>query len=807
MRSAPDLVDARHMGQSFATDRDLTLPARPRLIPELVALPLEADGLMLVGGEEPQVFRGRSARVLLPQLLPLLDGEHTLGEIVARRPSLRAADVRDAVSLLFSRGLLEDGLPRAPLPELVDVAGFLGRHVDASRRHASREAALRCLASASVSVVGAGPLAESLASDLRAAGVGSVRVEDGAPFPADLAIVLSSGATAERARRFEPAPGGRTLLVRLGRDEAHIGPLLADGVTACPECVARAHPHPQGEPEPLRAALWIGLASLQAFLALSQISSGMTLRGFRVQRVEGGELSEETRLAVRLPGCARCGMAGEPWATGDPRMLAWIYHCATSLPSRAMLSPKDHQAHYLVAHTRLAAERRRLVWSPSSEVLPVRPLGVTAPEPASAGTRGGGAVGELDAAMLSSLLLRTAGEIREDGQRRRLVPTGGNLGSVNLWVIARQIAGLAPGAYLYDAPRQALDFVRAVDDGALRDALRTDAPLPDCLLAGAGGLAKCAQKYQAFAYRLIHFDAGVALAFAHLTAGALGITPREHADFDLTIPRLFGTPIRWEMPYPTFALGIGPGASTAESAASRLAPPAPLPPVGPADYSFDMLPRLLDAAAASPLHPAARRPDAERSSAAAWAPSLEALDRLLLARRAVREYAPAPVPADALREVAAAASDALARRLAAGAPACFARPVLAVAVGAEGLAAGLYRADLTTGDWRRCGDFSPALADECSNQRSLAAAPATLFLIGDLRAALTERGCRGYSELAVHAGAAVGEAWLRATSLGLVGTAAGGVIAGGLRRAAGMDGFNECPLLALHLGRPSPGAS
>ena len=114
--------------------------------------------------------------------------------------------------------------------------------------------------------------------------------------------------------------------------------------------------------------------------------------------------------------------------------------------------------------------------------------------------------------------------------------------------------------------------------------------------------------------------------------------------------------------------------------------------------------------------------------------------------------------------------------------------------------AGLSGSDPAAGGLRRRGAFSPSLSVECSNQESLAAAPVSLFMIGDLRSALTERGSRAYSELAVHAGAAIGHAWLWATSVGMVGTAAGGVISGGLRRAAGMDGFNECPLLALNLG-------
>ena len=797
------------MGQSFATDRDLTLPARPRLIPELIALPLGADGVMFVGAEAPQVLRGRSARGVLPRLLPLLNGEHTLSEIAETQPALSATDLRDIVSLLFSRGLLEDGRPRASVSEpLADVASFIGRHIDASRRHPNREAVLQRLATATVSVLGPTPLAESLAADLRAAGVGCVDINCQADASSTLIIVMSTGGSTDVAPTVHADVGAQLLLVRLGRSEAHIGPLLIDAVTACPECVARAHPHPAGEPDALRAAMWTGLASLYAFLALTQLPPGPLLRGFRVERFEDGELIEETRLAVRLPGCPRCDMSGERWAPRDARMLAWIYHCATSLGTRAMLSPKDHQAHYLVENARLASDERRLIWSPEAQPLSEGNVSLSpaCARPAATSTP---SREELHRSTIAALLVRMAGEVAEGGsasRRRRLVPTGGNLGSVNVWVIARRVAGLPSGAYLFDASRQALDFVRPVDDDALRCALRTSAPLPDCVLIGAGALATCASKYGAFAYRLIHLDSGVALAFAYLVASALGLEIREYADFGLDLPRIFGIPRRWEVPLATFAIGIGLNAFAADPGSmGHPVETAPPPLVGPADYSSDVLARLLDDAAVPPDHPTPWAPATSRPRSPAWAHSLETLDAILFARRAVREFGPESIARDLLERLTASAGDALDRRLTAGAPPCLVRPVLAVAVAADALSAGLYEADPAAGGLRRRGAFSRSLSVECSNQESLAAAPVSLFMIGDLRSALTERGSRAYSELAVHAGAAIGHAWLWATSVGMVGTAAGGVISGGLRRAAGMDGFNECPLLALNLGRPPAG--
>lgn len=797
-----DVVDARSMGHSYAIDRDLTLPERPRFIPELVVLPLGDDGLMVCGGDQPQVFRGRSARGLLLRVLPLLDGEHTLQAIAQRHPGLRVADLRDIVSLLTSRGLLEDGMSEPAGEPLADVSGFIGRHLDGSLSRFRRTAVLRDLAAATVVLVGPPRLGELVGDDLRASGVGRVHVCDGTPTAATLTIVLSTGATCEAAARHVPQAQARTLLVRLGGDTAHIGPLLIDGVTACPSCVDRIHPHPLGVPDALLTRLWLGQASLVGLLALAGLATGLPSRGFRVQRIQDGELTDESRLAVRLPGCARCGIAGEPWAPDDPRMAAWIYHTATSMPSHAMLSPKDHQAHYLVGNARLASERRRLMWSAVSASLPVRGTSVTADASLSVPP---GAPGDLDATALGALLVRIAGEIADSAHARRLVPTGGNLGSVSLWTIVRSVPGLAPGAYVFDAHRNALDFVSTVSDDALRRALRTSAPLPECLIVGGAALAKCAQKYGAFAYRLVHLDAGIALSYAHLVAAELGLELREYADFDLGLPGSFGIPSRWELPLPTFALGVGSRAlATGCDRVADAAPAPPLPPVEPAHYSDDVLRRLLDDTRRAVSPRVAGQPPRRQPHRAVWAHPLERLDGILLARRAIREFGPTSPSADVLDAVAGAASDAVGRRLAAGGPPCFVRAVVALAAATDGFKPGVYDVDRESSRMTWRGEFSPAIAEQCSNQETLAAAPATLLMIGDMRCALTERGSRGYAELALHAGAAIGEAWLRATALDCVGTAAGGVIWGGLRRAAGMDGFHECPLLALHLGQPAP---
>jgi SagB-type dehydrogenase family enzyme len=415
---------------------------------------------------------------------------------------------------------------------------------------------------------------------------------------------------------------------------------------------------------------------------------------------------------------------------------------------------------------------------------------------------------------LATLLKWTAGEVHDNGVVRRLAPTGGNLGSVDLWVVARHIAGLRQGIYHYHAPRHALEYARPLPAGAgpVALALGESGPhLPD-LVVGTGALAKCAQKYGAFAYRLIYLDSGVALAYLHTVAAALGIGLHEYADYDeVAMAHLLGIPTRWEFPLPTFAVGL----CSPDETVARAPAVVPVSPGGqpagshrgltPSDYSDEILAHLLEAVAASPAPPVTM-PEMPRQIPRCQIPVVtDALEHVLLSRRAMRDYRSLDIPGPVLQALAAITAQVLENRLAATGHRCCVRPLLAVARTSEPLEPGLYEMALSSGALHKRAPFSPARMRDCTNQEALAMSPAAFFMVGDIGAAVERCGPRAYRMLVQHAGAAVGQAWLAATAFGLGGTAAGGIIAGGLQRAAALDGYRECPLLAFHMGYSQAG--
>jgi SagB-type dehydrogenase family enzyme len=152
------------------------------------------------------------------------------------------------------------------------------------------------------------------------------------------------------------------------------------------------------------------------------------------------------------------------------------------------------------------------------------------------GGRPGAAPG-LTVADLSTLLRHTAG-LRDPepsaapGQVSRWAPTGGNLGSVQAYLLALDVAGLDPGWYFYQRGDHSLARIRAVS--AVDDVAATVCPVlasrpMAALVVLTGALGVLAEKYHDFAYRLMCLDAGVALAQLAALADEHGLTA-EFAD-------------------------------------------------------------------------------------------------------------------------------------------------------------------------------------------------------------------------------------------------------------------------------------
>ncbi len=194
--------------------------------------------VLLEHGQRIVRLEGRATERLLPALLPLLDGTRTVDEIVqVLGPPVRPA-VEQALELLATHGVLEEGPPLPedlPLP-VAGTAGLLASLSPGSRPLIDIAASV---ASCSVAVAGDGVAGIEVARFLRAGGADVQRVP-GVDAGPDLTVCAPSGGELCRLEQWnaQALEAGAPWLQVLPFDGryASVGPLYLPGDTCCYEC-------------------------------------------------------------------------------------------------------------------------------------------------------------------------------------------------------------------------------------------------------------------------------------------------------------------------------------------------------------------------------------------------------------------------------------------------------------------------------------------------------------------------------------------------------------------------------------------
>ncbi|HZU66450.1 MAG TPA: SagB family peptide dehydrogenase [Ktedonobacteraceae bacterium] len=558
------LIAAEAMARAVRLDPQFAMPQRPHFPAELVVVPME-DGLLVEGGEDSQVLRGKATRSLLPRLLPLLDGSRSLEQLAQAIPGVPAESIYNAVALLYTRGLLEDAAfdPQDADPARFDphMLAFFRRYVDVTRVNRSALQALARLGQSQVVIYALGPHADLARAHmhmmLKQAGVGQVYTGEWGTDPGSLldkqagrsvVIVLVEGEDDQALLRQLDEQCARHNIpwlrasINLNGQVAELGPYFERGETPCYSCFARASFPPalyenreekadQAQTSWLDARLWANMLVVEVIYLLSRIS--LLATGLNVTRYSLDDWSTQRLRFPKLPGCPNCRPAGVEMG---PVETAVVYEDAVSFPSRHLLDPKSHQMHYRASNLELAHEGKRYP-SAAQVQLPdrtelIRPRGTVLENLPGKTASPPGA--ELDLTRLATLLMLGAGIRYSDGNKasklQRWSPTGGNLGSVELYVVARNVTGLEPGLYFYQPHEHTLAILERSGqtsemDAFLREALpRESELLADAYVILTAAHDRVSHKYSAFAYRIIHLDAGVALGQMHMVASGLGLS-------------------------------------------------------------------------------------------------------------------------------------------------------------------------------------------------------------------------------------------------------------------------------------------
>jgi bacteriocin biosynthesis cyclodehydratase domain-containing protein len=532
----------------------------PRLCRDLAVLK-DKSTMLIEGTPSRHRLTGRAAVTVLPRLLTLLDGQHSLVALGAEL-GLPAGQVEQALALLDHRGLVEWVSPDAPAG-LADehAASYFSRNLSVIGGYRSTEDLTAALAASCVLLVAPDLLADQIAADLTEAGVGQVRVCSRASAATEVPVAGPAGralvAVYQRpgderglsgALAVGNARGVPVLRFSGGAGFAEVGPLFYDNYTACAPCFQRGYRTRQwaggtaanvGQAPRLRRRLAVGvlagLVGAEALAVLAHVTAHTPIR--RMARITLPGYHTECYEVLPEPGCPRCG---RPASLSGDASVAWDYEVSVShLPAALDWTDIRPQAE-TERLAELQWQRDQLPWAPV-RALPAPPdipaLDVAAGEKPSPRP-----TARPDAeALVAGLLAWTAGfrdqggqpgsRARQPGARagRRWAPSGGNLASAEIYLVTDASRFGWPGTIVkYQDVEHQVAAVQADSIPPARVLAETDMHDGglDLILIMVGNVGRLRQKYGDFCWRLAHLDAGCAALQLTTVAADYGLTLR-----------------------------------------------------------------------------------------------------------------------------------------------------------------------------------------------------------------------------------------------------------------------------------------
>ncbi|WP_370948436.1 hypothetical protein AB5J62_12840 [Amycolatopsis sp. cg5] len=795
--TTPDRIGAARMGAAVAGDPQFTLPTRARKLPGLFEVPLAA-GYVVEGAASRQAFSGKASVTLLPDVLRLLDGNRTYAEI-GETLGIREADVVTIVSLLYVRGLVEEGLdpevPEEPVPL------WLARHIDASRVHRSGHKAWEELLSAKVAVVAPDELAAELTELLEANTITVI------PVPVSRDARLGAGDVPEEATLVigltdeVPTPGWLYDLDRVVNERGGTwirAAVLAGRLELGPRFDARIG---------LELARWeLGaLADEDAEVTTDPAvrSTGLAILATEitnvVSRTGGSEnLGAALRIDLRTGETTDLAAAPGPIATfapdGSPsHSLAITFDEMVRFPPKDQAAPKGHLMHYVPANT--AKQYDHKVYSPAAR-LPLPPVTIAD----LAGLATAEAPVEIDRLVLAvrtAFGLQPGGADRGDLHVHRYHATGGNLGSPQAYLAIREVPGLPSGWWSYDPFAHELAALGPFDEKSAQW-LEKAAPGAPALVISAGALSRVAAKYGPFAARVIHMDAGVSLHELGETARLVGLSARRVGNIRLgDVARMLGLDPAKD---PVTEVVRIDSAST-DSVETGTVPAFATPdrvhsgldflvsqPIGSRDEVMAGLIRELQE----------RRTPAAlgRLGGASWSPQDYAV--ALTNRHGGRYYGPGEIGGEELANLLRRADRAGSLGWSESGTGRLGYLILAQRV--TGLEPGFYRFDPVSGFSQVARLPADYPVEQMVLQAEFAGAAAIGAVVGRTPQAVHELGAHGYRILLARGTAAVNEVWLGALAAGHEACGFAGLIPHALTAHGRLDLREEVPLFTFSLG-------
>ncbi|TPG69260.1 SagB/ThcOx family dehydrogenase [Brevibacillus laterosporus] len=535
-------ISATYMANAIQHDLQFHIPIHPRFLKEIAVIPLPEHKFLFEGTEERQVLGGKSTSSLFPLLLPLLDGTKTLEELYRSLPAYSQETLYQAIVLLYARGLLEDvsvdvNIETSQFEQ--ETLNYFRRHVDTTRVHRSGAEAMNKMLQAKVKVFAREEWGIVFKKELEHVGITNVHVqsfEDEICFNDEsLVIVFTDGMiVTEKLRQLDTLCAENNIRWLLSEVSDEKGELfyLERGETPCYSCIEKVHKQNQSaktnKPNHYMAEFWMYFTVQELMYCLSRINPL-----FSGQYVYQLYFQNWTNKQLRLPFVPGCSCRPIDNYECKEVPLAAAYENSVAFPSFHLNTPKSHQMHYKASNMELAHHFKKMLNfpvvtlpqyddlpKPDKEVLhsminerrlqlPNRPLTL---------------------AQLAVLVLYGAGikQFEANGQLKRWSPTGGNLGSTELYLMVHHVESLESGIYFYQPANHSLSFIEALSEEqvaiVIRSSVKTQSMnIPSVLIVAASNVGKVSAKYHFFGYRISCLDAGVSISQMNTTANGLNL--------------------------------------------------------------------------------------------------------------------------------------------------------------------------------------------------------------------------------------------------------------------------------------------
>lgn len=800
------------------------------------------DGLVVDLGDRLVRLGGTAAMPLLLALIPLMDGTRSVEELERAVSNVPTEHVRRAIAALSQHGLVERRRSEqspGPNDRYYRLYQFLDQM--ASRLSPEAPGAFQAIRASAVGIVADRDEASvaQLRDVLRMCGLGQVNhvplaalARRDAPVTNQTLLVslaVDGESYARSCQIDDVARGVRVPWLRAAIDSADehfdIGPFFDPAESPCYRCFYRQHleRNAKGVRKRLRSSA-ADVAALVSLIAMEIVGLlghvGVTIGDQSFRRVKLADLQSVELRYIGLPGCERCSPVRhmtESELGGAGLTVASTYENAVGTRSGRDVARK------------LAREPQNTTEIPPKSLPALPQCALPAPRPLSRSTATSLEVaerkGRWDVEALATVLRLGVG-IRDDGAGalKRWVSTSGNLGSPEAYVVARRVDGLEAGVYCFQSAAHTLARLGSrkgapIVDEVLAGLYDHSATRADALIVLTGAFHRLSWKYGPFAYRLMQFDAGVALSQIQSIATNLDLLAKptdkwfddavESAlDLDGVEEQVTTVIVLSSHDETVRATTVCPEGLDINRALvgefergpmfARLAPVQLL-------QSLIVDSRQLARNGPPPIFESVALTASEE--VVGLAVPLPAgtgltmpLGRVLERRRSVRQYADRGVNATDLAAMLsnthAVDEDDWFSDIRAG----MVLRLTVVARNVVGLEAGVYRYVAAGQSLKQVNtELSASELSALFAQQDVSAAAAQVWIGGSLAACAT-RGSRAYRRMLIRAGAVAHRISVAAVASGVSGAIVAGIVANAARRSLGFDGWHHVPLLAFTCG-------